>query len=287
MLGITTHAILRTVGNEIKNGIAQDLNREDPNPELAKKQHANYTHLLNEMGLQTIVLPADPKFPDGTFVEDTYVITPNVIIEMRPGVKSRVNEGESIKPVLPKDRPILSLPSLKYPDGTEIYTIDGGDVLRMKNRLYIGVSSRTRLQTITFLIKELQVFNLEVIPFEVPEGLHLKSGVSCIADKVFVIQESFAHPWRELHETINEEIVCHVVSKKEKLAANVLPIESPNGKYIIMPPNCDDTYQFILNYYSKENIKIADDSEFNKVDGALTCKSLLYAPLMKVISEFI
>ncbi len=69
-----TRAIVRPPAPNFAEGLtAADLGA--PNYQLALKQHEDYCAALEQCGLRLIRLPADARYPDSTFVEDTAVLT--------------------------------------------------------------------------------------------------------------------------------------------------------------------------------------------------------------------
>src|ERR1043165_6876879 len=71
-----------------------------PDFEAALRQHEAYCEALESCGLELIRLPADDEHPDSTFVEDTALLTARGAVLTRPGASSRLDEVESIAPVI-------------------------------------------------------------------------------------------------------------------------------------------------------------------------------------------
>ena len=88
-----TNAIVRKPGRSMINGLtSSDLGK--PDYELALIQHAAYVAALQSCGLDVIVMGADERYPDSTFVEDTALLTKGCAIVMNPGAPSRQGETE-------------------------------------------------------------------------------------------------------------------------------------------------------------------------------------------------
>ncbi|HWN06696.1 MAG TPA: N(G),N(G)-dimethylarginine dimethylaminohydrolase, partial [Steroidobacteraceae bacterium] len=94
-----THALLRLPGENFAQGLTQS-GEGAPDPELALEQHQRYCEALANCGLSLTVLPADPHYPDGCFVEDTALITGRGAIVTRPGAPSRRGEVGLIESAL-------------------------------------------------------------------------------------------------------------------------------------------------------------------------------------------
>src|SRR6185436_8739204 len=94
-----TRAIVRPPSSSFSNGLTTvDLGKPDISKALT--QHELYCEALKSCGLSLMSLPADHRYPDSTFVEDTAVLTERCAVLTRPGADSRRGEVESIEPVL-------------------------------------------------------------------------------------------------------------------------------------------------------------------------------------------
>src|SRR5512134_3382751 len=103
--------------------------------ETARVQHHAYVKALTQLGCNVIELPAEDDLPDSVFVEDTAFILPEVAVITRPGADSRKPETESIIQAL---TPFINLIHVHEPA-----TVDGGDVLVLGKRIFIGRSTRS------------------------------------------------------------------------------------------------------------------------------------------------
>lgn len=274
-------AILRAPGENIIDALTQEKPREPINFKTALEQHNNYAKALQTLGVTPIIKKAHPQFPDGCFTEDTHLVLPEVIIVLNPGAVSRAKEHETLRDALPTDRPLRYI--------SRGLTMDGGDILVANKRIYVGLSTRTHHFAVEQLKEIVLHYGYNVFPLRVPLGLHLKSGMTCIKDKIsgnpiFIIQKDFEVLMKELRNEDthkNEWLEYFVVPEAEKFAANLLPI----NEGIIIPKNCPTTKNFLLKHYPAEKIIEVDTSEFRKVDGALTCLSIPYKQTVELGSS--
>jgi len=260
---IFTRAILRKPAKSFVNAIAQSADRQKPNYEESIAEYNEYAHALKRMGVDIFVVDADENFPDGNFVEDTHlVLDDKIIIELNPGAASRAAEPMSLSRFLPTNMPRVTL--------DKQFTIDGGDILQDGKIIYAGISNRTQQEAINQLAKIVEPLGYQVKAIKVPQGLHLKSGMTCMMANHFVIQQSFENILKKM-QLENRDIKYFIVPPEEDFAANVL---SFNGK-IMIASGCPITKKYISSYYDAEDIYEVDTVQVRLVDGALTCSCLL------------
>lgn len=253
------HAITRRPGPDYAQGLTTST-LPAPDLNLALAQHQAYVDCLQSLGLSVDVLPPAPGFPDACFVEDTAVITREVAVISRPGAPSRRDEILSMEPVLTKHR---ALARIEAPG-----TLDGGDILQVDRRFFIGVSDRTNEAGATQLAAILERHGYCSVLIPVAAGLHLKSSLNYIGANTMLVTADFAD-----HPAIAdfERIVC---PKGEEYAANTLLV---NGA-LIMPSGYPRTTA-LMEHLGLPIIEL-DTSEYRTMDGGLTCLSLRLEPAL-------
>ena len=219
-------------------------------------QHAAYAELLRGLGLEVVELPADPAYPDCCFVEDVAVVLDELALVTRPGAASRRGEIAAVASALARYRPTLNT--------AEPATLEGGDVLRVGRRLFVGRSSRTNAEGIARLTDVAEPHGYRVMPVAVTGCLHLKSAVTALDDERLLVNRS----WLDPAPFQGLELVD--VDRGEPGAANVLRV----GRHLVVHTWFARTLERIaaLGY----DVRTLDVSEFLKAEAALTCKSLLF-----------
>jgi dimethylargininase len=248
-----SRAIVRKPGRNFSEGITTSQLGK-PHYSKAIVQHNSYCKALSECGMELLVLDADEKYPDGCFVEDTAVVTREVAIITRPGAASRSGEEIEVSKVLSGYRRIERILSPG--------TLDGGDVLRADNHFYIGISGRTNDEGARQLSSILSGYGYTSSVICVKDGLHLKSGIAYLGNGNFVSVEALSK--------INETGKFIILDPEESYAANCLLV---NGTILIpegFPVSAGKIASLGLN------VIMLDMSEFRKMDGGLTCLSLLF-----------
>ena len=251
-----THAITRQPCEAMIDGIST-AGLGPPDYELACSQHADYVAALESCGLAVTVLPADPEYPDSTFVEDTAVMLPGAVILTRPGAVSRRGEVLQIRPTL---EAVFGDISTIHPPGT----LEGGDVMMVGTHFYIGLSDRTNEAGARQMIVILEKRGLTGSMVVLKEMLHLKSGVSYIeSGNLLAYGEVFGKPEFRQFDILK-------INGSEAYAANSLWV---NGT-VLVPQGYSDTATAIESRgYS---VRMLNVSEFQKLDGGLSCLSLRF-----------
>lgn len=252
-------AIVRGPGSNFAAGLTSvDLGQPDLNR--TREQHDAYCMALESCGLELIRLAPDEEHPDSTFVEDTAVLTPRGAVITRPGAASRLGEITSIEPVLREH-----FVDVQFIRGAS--TVDGGDVCDAGEHFFIGISERTNEAGAEQLARVLESFGYSWSLIDIrgtSNILHLKSGLAYLGGKRLVIIEAF----RNFEEFSGYDVIF--VNKAEEYAANCVRV---NGK-VLVAAGFDDTNRK-LEQLGYQTIAL-DMSEFQKMDGGLSCLSLRF-----------
>jgi len=226
----------------------------------ALDQHARYAEALERCGLLVTRLSPDPRYPDATFVEDTAILTSRGAVLTRPGAPERTGEAAAIEPALRCYFPGL----LRIePPGT----VDGGDICEAGDHFFIGVSRRTNPEGARQLARHLAEFGYgseEVDIRAMSEILHLKSGIAAISERRLALIGPLAeHPAFRGWDRI-------VVDPAESYAANCVRVNDA-----LLIAGGYPTFEAAVRRLDLEPI-VLDMSEFEKMDGGLSCLSLRF-----------
>ena len=235
-----------------------------PDLEAALQQHRAYCEALESCGLKLIELPPDDKHPDSTFVEDTALLTSRGAVLTRPGAESRRGEVESMAAVV-------------YEYFRDVYaieapgTLDAGDVCEAGDHFFIGISRRTNehgarqlaslLESLGYTASLIDIRGLSNI-------LHLKSGLAYLANNSAGRRLVVIEALRNEPEFSGYDLIC--LNSSEEYAANCLSI---NGKTLIA--SGFPTIRRELEQLGYPIISL-EMSEFQKMDGGLSCLSLRF-----------
>jgi len=221
----------------------------------ARAQHRGYVDALKQLGCDVLELPAEADLPDSVFVEDTAFILPEAAVITRPGADSRKPETASIAQALSPHTKLLYL--------QEPATLDGGDVLIVGKKIFIGLSTRSNEDAINQLNNLLKEYGYSVTGVQLHDCLHLKSAVTRVDDKTLLVNKN----WVDTEHFANYELI--EVDPSEPHAANCLPI----GDSIIFPTSFPKTRTKLEE--RGYNIVSVEVDELAKAEGAVTCCSLI------------
>src|SRR5256714_9986881 len=222
----------------------------------AIEQHRAYEDCLRSLGVQIVRLPPEPDLPDAVFVEDTAIVVDEVAVIPLMGAASRRPETVSVAAALKSYRP------LRYLEAPA--TLDGGDVLRVGRRLFVGLTRRTNREGIAQLTAHVAPFGYEVEAVEVTGCLHLKSACTQVSNNMLLINRD----WVDAAAFAGFDFVD--VAATEPGAANALLV----GETVVMPSAFPQT----IGLLEGRGLKVlsVDVSEFQKAEGGVTCKSIIF-----------
>ncbi len=249
-------ALTRAISPAIVNCELSFIDRKPIDLAAAQKEHHAYEKLLGKLGARVISLRAEPDLPDSMFVEDPAIVLDELAVILPLGTETRRPEALSLAEALSQFRKLehISLPG----------TLEGGDVLRIARKLFVGLTQRSNAEGIRQLAAILAPHNYEVIPVPVTGCLHLKSAVTSLGRNTLLANRS----WFDAAPLAGFEWVD--VDPAEPHAANALAL----GGTVIFPASFPHTRTRIeTRGFSVTSIDI---SELQKAESGLTCSSLLF-----------
>ncbi len=247
-------AIVRGVPATISAGITTaDLGK--PDAEMADEQHQRYVAALEGCGLEVTVLDAGERYPDSAFVEDTAVVTDRCAIVTNPGAEQRRGEVREV------EKALIGL----YGDVERITdpgTVDGGDVLQVGAHFYVGRTKRTNREGAEQLSAILRRYGHGVTFVGLRRFLHLKTGVAYLGGDHLVVAGELAE------EDAFRGFDKIVVPPEEEYGANCIRV---NDRVLVAAGFDTVKHGIAERGYEITELEM---SEFQKVDGGLSCLSL-------------
>lgn len=251
------NAMTREVSHNINSCELTHLDREPIDLDNARRQHGLYEEALKACGCRIIRLPPAPDLPDAVFVEDTAVVVDEVAVITRPGAPSRRPETASVSESLSGLRPLVQIQAPGI--------LDGGDVLRVGRRFWVGLSSRSNLAGMEQLRTILQPFGYQVEAATVSDCLHLKTAVTAIGEDAVLVNPA----WVDVNQFGVSTVI--EVDPTEGNGANALMVNSR----LIYPAEFPLT-KHLLEQAGFDVVSVPA-SELAKAEGAVTCCSLVFS----------
>lgn len=249
-------AITRAVSPSLVNCELSFIPRQPIDLARSRAQHRAYEELLEKLGARVISLPAEPALPDSMFVEDPAIVLDELAVIFPLGTASRRPEAASLAVALAKFRDLayVTLPG----------TLEGGDVLRIGRKLFVGVTKRSNAEGIRQLSAILAPHDYEVVPVPVHGCLHLKSAVTSLGRNTLLANRAWFDP------SPFSDYDWIDVDPAEPRAANALALSGT----VIFPTSFPRTRARIEA--AGFHVTPLDISELQKAESGLTCSSLLF-----------
>jgi len=250
---MSVRALVRRPSPRLDSGIVTHIERKPVDVARAVGQWQDYVDALNGCGWSTIEVPPADDCPDSVFVEDTMLAFGDLAIVSRPGAQARRPEID----VMPE---LLASLGMTVAHIREPGTVDGGDVLKVDDTVYVGSGGRTNAAGIQQMRRLLEPVGARVIAVPVTKVLHLKSAVTALPDGTIIGFEPIVDDPRIFpsFRAMPEESGAHVV---------VLDAES-----VLMAADCPQSAALVrsLGY----DVVTVDITEFEKLEGCVTCLSV-------------
>jgi dimethylargininase len=247
-------AFTRAVSPRIAECALTHLARQPIDAVRAAGQHAAYEWALADAGFEVVRLPERADDPDAVFVEDTAILLGDHAVITRPGAPSRADEVFSTAAGLEPYFTICPLPS---------GVLDGGDVLRINETLYVGQSSRTDAAGTEALRNIVAPLGYDVVPVELGRCLHLKTAVTYAGRGTVLINAEWVDP------ALFAGTEALAIAAEEPFAANVVRA----GDRLIMAAGSPQTASRLRE--RGFTVVEVDVSELQKAEAGGTCMSLI------------
>ncbi|WP_338894866.1 dimethylargininase [Streptomyces sp. TG1A-60] len=246
-------ALVRRPSPRLAEGLVTHVERTEVDVDLAVEQWEAYGEALRAHGWETIeVEPAD-DCPDAVFVEDTVVLYRNVALIARPGAESRREETEGI------EEAVAALGcSVNWV--WEPGTLEGGDVLKVGDTVFVGRGGRTNAAGVRQLRAAFEPLGARVVSVPVSRVLHLKSAVTALPDGTVV---------GHIPKMDTPSLFGRFLPVPEEAGAHVVLL---GGDKLLMAASAPKTAELYADL-GYEPVMV-DISEFEKLEGCVTCLSV-------------
>ncbi len=230
--------------------------REEIDFQKAVVQFDQYCDLLRRWDVELVTIPGSVTYPDCCFVQDTAVVLEEVCIVAHMGASSRRGEVSEVERIL---SPLRKVKRILPPA-----TLDGGDVVQIGKRLFVGLSKRTNARGIAALERIVEPFGYTVVAVRVDGGLHLTTGCGVIDDETVLLNP------RWLDGDAFKGLRRLYVPEEEPWAANTIRVKD----FVCLEAGAQRTIDLVHPY--TRDVETLDISEFRKAEGSLSCLSLIF-----------
>lgn len=247
-------ALIRRPSPRLAEGIVTHIDRSPVDVDLAERQWEDYVAALHEAGWETVEVPPLESCPDSVFIEDPVVVYGDLAVLCRPGTPERQPETEGLDSVLEEQG--YRVVAIEDPG-----TLDGGDVLKFDGTVWVGQGGRTNAEGIEQLARHLEPLGAHVVSVPLTKVLHLKTAVTALPDGTVIGYPPLVddvETWGERFMAVPEEAGAHVVLLDE-------------GR-VLMASSAPKTAELLRE--RGLNVVTVDISEYEKLEGCVTCLSV-------------
>ncbi|WP_328999640.1 arginine deiminase family protein [Kribbella sp. NBC_00709] len=246
-------ALIRRPSPRLAEGLVTHIERTAVDLGLAQTQWQEYVDALHATGWTTVEVPPIEDCPDSVFIEDTMVVYGDLAVIARAGANERRAEAAAAEEtVADQGYRILRI--------ADPGTLDGGDVLKIGSTIYVGQGGRTNAAGIEHLREAFAPLGADVRAVPVRKVLHLKSAVTALPDGTVIGYEPLVDDVAafDTFRPVPEEAGAHVVL----LGADrlLMAASAPKSAELFAE----------LGYTPV----VVDISEFEKLEGCVTCLSV-------------
>lgn len=246
-------ALVRRPGPRLVAGLVTHIARSPVDAGLALRQWQDYVGVLAAAGWDCVEVPPVDECPDGVFVEDTVVMFGDLAVIARPGADVRRPEVVAVRETVAGMG--FRTVSIEAPG-----TLDGGDVLKIGDTVYVGRGGRTNDAGIEQVRDILAPKGWRVVAVGVSAVLHLKSAVTALPDGTVIGYPPLVdHP----------ELFDSYLPVPEPAGAHVVLL---GGDQVLMAASAPATAALCagLGYRPVQ----VDIGEFERLEGCVTCLSV-------------
>lgn len=246
-------ALVRAPAANLADGEVTHIKRSKLDTELADTQWDAYVGVLTENGWDVVEVPTADGMADSVFIEDALVVFGGTAVVTSPGAESR--RGETAAAEVTARELGLTIARISLPG-----TLDGGDVLKVGTTVYVGRGGRTNAEGIRQLRNLVTPLGYSVVAVPLTKALHLKSAVTALPDGTVI-------GWAKVVD--DTALFDRFLAMPEEGGAHVVVLSADT---VLMAASAPKSAALIadLGY----NVVTVDISEFEKLEGCVTCLSV-------------
>lgn len=246
-------ALVRRPVPRLAEGLVTHIERSPVDVALAERQWAGYVKALEDNGWTTVEVPPAEDCPDSVFVEDTMVVFKHLAVIARPGAGER-------RPEITDAEKAVAAQGYRIGYIEDPGTLDGGDVLKLGDLIYVGQGGRTNEAGLDQLRAQVEPLGAQVIGVEVSKVLHLKSAVTALPDGTVVGYPDLVD---------DPSVFDRFLAVPEESGAHVVLLDDDT---VLMASSAPRTAELFVERGLRP--VIVDISEYERLEGCVTCLSV-------------
>jgi dimethylargininase len=250
---MSTHALVRRPSPRLADGLVTHIDRTPVDADLAARQWADYVAALQANGWATTEVAPAPDLADSAFVEDTMVVFRDVAVLARPGADERKPEVTAAAEAVRAFG--YRTVAIEAPG-----TLDGGDVLKVGDTIYVGNGGRTNLEGIAQLAAAFEPLGATVVTVPLSKVLHLKSAVTALPDGTII-------GWEPAVDDVS--VFPSFVAMPEESGSHVVILDE---RTLLLSADCPQSAALLRE--RGYQVVTVDISEYIKLEGCVTCLSV-------------
>jgi dimethylargininase len=246
-------ALIRQPSARLAEGQVTHIERTPIDADLADEQWDAYVAALEANGFETVEVPVAGELPDSVFVEDALVVFGGTAVLTSPGAESRRGETDGVRTTAKSLG--LRVREIELPG-----TLDGGDVLQVGSTVYVGRGGRTNAEGIGQLRAIIGPLGYSVVAVPVTKALHLKSAVTALPDGTVI----------GFPKLVDDPALFDRFLAVPEAAGAAVVVLAPDT--VLIAASAPKTAAMIENLGYR--VVVVDVSEFEKLEGCVTCLSV-------------
>jgi dimethylargininase len=249
----TLQALVRRPGPRVAEGLVTHITRSAVDADAALHQWRGYVATLENAGWSTVEVPPADDCPDSPFVEDTMVVYSDLAVICRSGAPER-------RPEAPAAAAAVAALGYRTAHIVAPGTLDGGDVLKVGDLVYVGRGGRTNQAGFEQLRELLAPLGARVVSVALTKVLHLKSAVTALPDGTVIGYPPLVDDVAAFDAflPVPEEPGAHVVLLGDDRL--LMSSRAPRTAALLADRGLEPV--------------VVDISEFEKLEGCVTCLSV-------------
>ncbi|MGH3357823.1 MAG: dimethylargininase [Nocardioidaceae bacterium] len=251
------YALVRPPATSLADGIVTFVERQPLDLELAGRQWRSYVNLLAQNGFPPIEVARDDALPDSVFIEDAIVMFGDLAVVTNPRQPARNPE------IVAVEKAVREL-GMEVAHIMSPATLDGGDVLKVGSQVYVGRTGSTNADGVAQLAALVEPRGYTVIGVPVTKALHLKSAVTALPDGTVIGYGPVVD---------DPSVFPQFLEVAEESGAHVVVLDEQS---VLMSSAAPETATLLRERGLR--VEAVDISEYEKLEGCVTCLSVRVRP---------